>query len=157
MSIRPLLFIVLLLDSALLSAASLRISELKDIDLGDVPPTARGVRRQSSFCVSMDPPGPFQLIGVGMTGSGLFELTETSAGTSQAIPFRVFVSNRARSRGREMQAGIAVGGLRAQRPRRDGECRRARNFITVRIDPGALNRVPAGQYRGGLILTVAPE
>ena len=151
---RLALLIFLLFQLTSLRAATITINELSDIDLGTVSPTTDGIRVRSSFCVSMTPRGPFQIIGRGTQPGGRFALSDP-AGSPDEIEYSVFVTSRRRGLGRQLTPGVPVTGLRAARPRRNGRCRQT--FITIMVDSQFLSQAAAGQYSGGLTLTVAPE
>lgn len=152
-----LLFAVLLfLQSAALQAQS-AIEGLSDLDLGQVPPTSRALRAHTTFCVSLDPRGRYQITATGDAPGGQFALLGSGGAALVGLPYRVFVSDRGRRRGVELRPALPSSGLRPQVSRRDGSCRPPLARVTVRVDARALRRARPGRYRGTLSLTVAPE
>jgi hypothetical protein len=141
---------LLLVSAAMSNAATLSIVELEDVDFGTVPRNAGAISGDFRFCVSMDPKGPFQIIGVGDGTGGAFALLDTSGGSFE-IGYAVVV------RGHELGPGVPFTGLRAAPPGAGGECRPPRYRLTVTVDAADLSSAPAGRYRGRLQLTVAPE
>ena len=137
-------------------AATLIITDIEDIDLGEVLPTANGVREQMRFCVNATPAGPYQLTGVGSGPGGAFTLSNGSGPHGQ-IGYAVYVSDRGNQLRDQMTPNVPVGGLSARSPQANGNCMPPPVFLNVIIDSNDLARAPGGEYQGLLQLTVAPE
>lgn len=135
--------------------AELQIRDLGDIDFGEAPATIGTLRSNSSFCVAMQPRGRYSLIGFGDGAGGAFSLIESGNGT-HTLDYRVRVSDRGRRRGRPLDAGTPLYGLRASRFRNNGRCN-PRGTIEVIIDGNAIQSARPGRYSGTLMLTVVPE
>ena len=56
------------------SAATLQVSELEDLDMGDVPADMGPIRQSMQFCVAMEPRGRFNLIVRDLAGGPDFSL-----------------------------------------------------------------------------------
>jgi len=139
-----------------LHAAELTITQLEDVDLGEVAPTVRRIQQRTRFCVSSTPDGPFQLTALGSGSAGEFVLSG-GAGIPSEIEFSVYASSRGARRGRALVPGVARGGYMARSPRPDGSCRLPFTMMTIVIDPSTVQSVPGGRYWGTLQLTVGPE
>lgn len=137
-------------------AATLQITELSNVDLGEVPVGTDRLRQRMRFCVAMAPAGPFQITAFGAQHNGQFVLI-TGLGVDQGIGFDLFVSGRARGRGRQLTPGVPMSGLNARQPGRDGRCRPP--FVQMRlvVDPRDLRTAASGRYGSQIQLTVAPE
>ena len=137
-------------------AATLAITELEDIDFGDVPPTADLVRQRIRACVNMTPAGPYTITGFGAGAGGAFQLHQP--GTPSAnLEFSVYVGNRGRRARQQLAPGVPSDSLMARLPRPNGRCRPPFLNIAVLIDATDLRTAPGGTYQGRLELTVAPE
>lgn len=139
-----------------LHAAELKITQLEDIDLGEVAPTVSRIQQRTRFCVSSDPAAPFQLTALGIGTAGAFVLT-SGGGFAPEIEYDVYASGRGASRGRALVPGVARSGFMARPPRANGDCRPPFTMMTIVIDPSSVQSAPGGQYRGTLQLTVGPE
>jgi len=139
-----------------LHAAELTITQLEDVDLGEVAPTVRRIQQRTRFCVSSDPAGPFQLTALGSGAAGAFVLS-SGAGVASEIDYEVYASGRGASRGRALVPGVARSGFMARPPRPNGDCRPPLTMMTIVIDPSSVQSAPGGQYSGTLQLTVGPE
>jgi len=137
-------------------AATLQITELHDINLGEVPVGTDRLRQRMRFCVSMAPAGPFQITAFGTQHAGQFVLTN-GLGVEQGIGFELFVSRRARARGRPLIPGVPMSGLNARAPRRDGSCRPPLVQMRLVVDRQDLRTAASGRYSAQIQLTVAPE
>ncbi len=137
-------------------AATLIITDLEDIDLGEVLPTATRVRQQIRFCVNATPAGPYQLTGIGSGANGAFTLSNGSGPVGQ-IGYDVYVSDHGNRLDTQLAPNVPVGGLTARSPQADGRCMPPPVFLNVVIDTNDLSRAPGGVYQGLLQLTVAPE
>ena len=106
----------------------------------------------------MTPPGPYQITAYGTQANGAYTLLDAD-NVASPIRFDVFVSRGAnRRRGRQLQPGVPLRNLHAQRPRPDGDCRRFSQLtMQVRINPKDLAGAAVGKYRGVLQITVSPE
>jgi len=133
-----------------LHAAELTITQLEDVDLGEVAPTVRRIQQRTRFCVSSDPAGPFQLTALGSGAAGAFVLS-SGAGVASEIDYEVYASGRA------LVPGVARSGFMARPPRPNGDCRPPLTMMTIVIDPSSVQSAPGGQYSGTLQLTVGPE
>ncbi len=134
------------------TAATLTISELEDLDFGTTVPTGSRLRQQARFCVSMEPGGFYQIRAIGSGTGGAFTL---SAGDGELNEIRY----RVRVRNQRLRPGVIVSGFRARPPNPSsnggGGCIRQR--LTVIIPRGELQRAAGGNYQGTLAITVAPE
>ena len=158
---RQLILTLAMLVSGLLGmqpllAAELTITQLEDVDLGEVAPTVSRIQQRTRFCVSSDPAGPFQLTAIGIGTAGAFVLT-SGAGVGSEIEYQVYASGRGASLGRALVPGVARSGFMARPPRADGDCRPPFTMMTIMIDPSSVQGAPGGQYWGTLQLTVGPE
>lgn len=143
------------LSASSLSAATLQISELEDVEFGEVSTSATRVWQRMRFCVSMTPAGSYQLTAYGTSSVNSFALQDLDG---VAAPIRFELSVGAGRRGQLMSPGIPVRNLRAGRPRRDGSCRGVGQVrLQVRINEQDLAAAAVGRYQGQLQLTVAPE
>ncbi len=138
------------------TAATLQITELSDMDLGEVPAGTSRLRQRMRFCVAMTPAGPYQITANGTRENGRFVLTN-GAGTHRSVAFDLFISGRGQGRGRRLQPGIPRGGLSARPPRADGSCRRPFVQLRLQVDRAGLSSAASGHYSGQIQLTVAPE
>lgn len=152
-----LLLPFMLIGSAVLRAAELQIGSLEDIDFGRVPPTANRIRARASFCVALEPRGRYSITATGNGPGGRFLLQQSSASQLAGLAYSVRVTDRGRRRGRLLQPGIPLSGLRALAPRPDGSCRGPFGTISVSLRGLDLRAARPGLYRGTLSLTVAPE
>lgn len=152
---RGFLCVLATLTCQSVGAAEVQITQLADIDFGRVPPTVSEVRSAANFCVALEPQGRFNIIATGDGPGGSF-LLQQSGGVG-AISYTVTVSDRGRGRGRLVQAGVPLGGLRALSPRPNGACSQPFGTVTAMIDGRALRAARPGFYRGTLNLLVAPE
>ena len=138
------------------SAAQLQITQLEDIEWRSVPTNASGVGQEMSFCVSMDPAGPYQLSAAGTVSGRRFALLDDT-GELGRIRLRVRVAGPGQRRGRTLQPGRPVTALQARPPRPNGGCRGGLTTLSVTLNERDLRAAPSGAYRGRLVLTVAPE
>ena len=139
-----------------LHAAELTITQLEDVDLGEVAPTVGRIQQRTRFCVSSTPDGPFQLTALGSGSAGEFVLSG-GAGIPSEIEFSVYASPRGARLGSALVPGVARSGYMARAPRADGSCRPPFTMMTIVVDPSSIQRVPGGRYWGTLQLTVGPE
>lgn len=137
------------------AAATLSITQMQDIDFGEVPPTADQVEDQVSLCVNMDPSGPIRLTAIGSGSGGEFLLHQ--ADPRFGVGFEVWVSNRRNRPSHKLEPGVAATRLMARRPLPNGRCRRPFTYLTVIINTQDLRSAPGGNYGGRLEITVAPE
>ena len=149
-----LLALILLLVSTSANAV-IRIYGLEDINLGRWVIGAGSIRANANICVAIRPRGPYQITAYGQGPANAFVLSD--AGVD--LPIRIFFNDRQRPNGaQELTAGQALGGLRARRGsgiRRP--CNRPNANITVLVADSDLAQLPAGRYRGNLVLVVGPE
>lgn len=139
-----------------LPAATLSITELEDIDFGDVPPTADLARQRIRVCVNMTPAGPYNLTGIGAGAGGAFQLNQPG-NPSANLDYTVFVGTRGRRARQELEPGVPSDSLMARQPRPNGSCRPPYLNVVVLIDANDLRTAPGGAYQGRLEPTVAPE
>ena len=153
--LKCLLIASLLFCISVPASAVIRIYGLEDFNLGRWVLGAGSIRANANLCVAVRPRGPYQITVFGQGSGNSFVLTD--AGVN--LPFRVFYNDRQRPNGaREIRPGQALGGLRARRGsgiRRP--CSRPNANITVLIEESNLSQLPAGRYRGSLVLVVGPE
>ena len=147
-----------LLLSALFSnstlAATITITDLEDVDFGDLPPTSQRIAQRIRACVNSTPAGPYRLLAQGFTSDGSFHLLN---GANETLEYRVRASNRRNRLGRQLESGVAQGGFFSRRSSPRGRCRPPFLWITVLVRPEVLQQSPGGDYRGTLQITVAPE
>jgi hypothetical protein len=149
-------FVLVCIPNLHTRAATLIITDIEDIDFGEVLPTANRVREQMRFCVNATPAGPYQVIGVGSGAGGAFTLSNGSGPLGQ-IGYDVYVSDRGNRLANQLTPNVPLGGLTARSPRADGRCQPPPVFLNVVIDTNDLSTAPGGEYQGLLQLTVAPE
>ena len=147
-------FLLTILLAQTTHAATIIITDLEDVDFGDLPPTSSTIAQRIRACVNSTPAGPYRLLAQGFTTDGSFHLTN---GAGEALPYDVFASRRRNRLGRPLQAGIPRGGFSARSPNPNGRCRPPRVWITVVVQEEMLQQAPGGAYSGTLQITVAPE
>ena len=129
------------------------MTQVHDLYVGEVSATVPETRRRIEFCVAMDPSGMFQLIASG--SGGVFELTGIN---TSKIAYRLFVqSGPSGGPGHAVQPLVPIRGLRAIAPDPAGGCQSDPVRLLISISNEALEQAPAGNYRGHLEFTVAPE
>ncbi|MEM9620091.1 MAG: hypothetical protein AAF993_00485 [Pseudomonadota bacterium] len=153
---RLILAFICCLLSVPTNAATLQITELQDVNLGEVPLGTDRVRQRMRFCVAMNPGGPFQITAFGNQVDGRFVLSN-GLGLEQGISFDLYASSRARGRGRRLTPGFPLTGLNARPPRPNGECRPPFVQMRVIVDRNDLRTAGSGRYSAQIELTVAPE
>ena len=129
--------------TATAAEATLRISELTDVDFGEAAPTSGPLRQRTTFCVSMDPRGPFQIIAIGSGANSGFAITN-EAGSHNEIRYSV------RLRGQDLTPGVPFSGLRAgpRRLERD-PCARLASILGRGLGRwGARRGAPTARHRG---------
>ena len=141
--------------TAFTHAAQLQITELEDIDLGEVVPGAQNVRAQIRFCVVSDPTGPFQITAYGSGSGGTFEMTHPSS--DHTIDYDVFIQRSFGLFRRQLQPGIPNTVLFARPADASGRCRPPYLRLLIDVDENTLQRAPGGGYQSILQLTVGPE
>lgn len=149
------LLVLLLFTSARLFAAEISIVSLQDLDFGQVPPTVGTLRSRTAFCVALEPRGRYRIIASGDGAAGGFAL-QGASGVAQ-LAYRVFVTERGRGRGTEVQANVPLTGLRGKESGNNGRCRPPLGSIFVQIDAAELQQARPDRYRGVLSMTVVPE
>ncbi|MEM7400407.1 MAG: hypothetical protein AAF304_00495 [Pseudomonadota bacterium] len=153
--LKCLLIALLLFCISVSASAVIRIYGLQDFNLGRWVLGAGSIRANANLCVAVRPRGPYQITAYGQGSGNSFVLSD--AGVN--LPFRVFYNDRRRPNGaQELNPGQALGGLRARRGsgiRRP--CGRPNANITVLVAESNLSQLPAGRYRGSLVLVVGPE
>lgn len=135
-------------------AATIIITDLEDVDFGELPATASQVTERIRICVNSNPAGPYQLTGLGFTGSGAFELSNDA---QQTIPYSVYAGRQRNQLGDPLLAGVPRSGFTARQPRGNNDCTPPWLWITIVVSESALEQAASGRYRGTLQLTVAPE
>ena len=85
-------------------AAQMRISNLEDVDFGQVTGAANRIQQHLRICVSSSPAGPYQLVATGEGGGGAFTLSNGGAGVLEYA-----VSASARGRGGAQYGRIGRG------------------------------------------------
>lgn len=138
-----------------LMAATIIITDLEDVEFGELPPTAVRVQQRISFCVNSDPAGPFRVTALGSGPSVTDFAISNEAG--EVIPYSVYVARQRNRLGRALQPGVPSDPLQARRLGRDGRCRPPRVWLTVLIEDTDIQGAPGGRYAGTLQITVAPE
>ena len=136
-------------------AATLQITQLRDINFGNVPTDVNRVRERMRFCVSSTPAGPFQLTAFTDSAQGF--ILRNPGHPNANIGFRLFVGNNPNRRGRELKPGVPRSNLQARTPRPDGSCRPPYTHLTLVLNPQDIKSAASGNYRTQLRLTVAPE
>ena len=157
----PLLFLAYLANLPA-NAAEMIVTNLSDIEFGDVSTGITRAVQRMEFCVAMNPAGPYRLTANGASANGKFVLQNPQSGAFRGVEIELRArTGRGRgggrgARGRQLLPGVATPGFRA-RPLRRGQCRRPFTQITVTIDKASLASAPQGRYSGRLFLTVSPE
>ncbi|NKB99881.1 MAG: hypothetical protein GKR90_15475 [Pseudomonadales bacterium] len=136
-------------------AASLQITELEDVNFGNVVPDARNVRAQIRFCVVSDPAGPFQITAIGSGAGGRFEMNHPAL--PNVIDYDVYIQRIFGLFRRQLQPGIPNTVFYARPRLRNGRCAPPYIGLLVDINEDALSSAPGGDYASILQLTVAPE
>ncbi len=146
--------LLLLLFSAPIHA-DIRLFGLEDFNFGKWVLGAGSLSANRNVCVAVRPRGPYQVTAFGVGQANAFVLS--NAGNT--LPIKVLFNDRARPNGAiELVAGKPTGGLRGRRQGiNQAQCRRPRANISIQISESDLERVPAGNYNGTIILIVGPE
>ena len=147
------LLILLLISSPI--NADIRLYGLEDFNFGKWVLGAGSLSANANVCVAVRPRGPYQITAYGEGQSSAFVLINAG----NALPFRVLFNDRPRPNGAlELVAGKPTGGLRGKtRGMNQTQCRGPNANIGVQISESDLERAPAGNYRGTIILIVGPE
>ena len=92
--------------------ADIRIFGLIDFTLGQWTLGSGPIRQSSNICVSVRPPGPYQVTAYGSGVANAFTLSNGA----DFLPYRIFFNDRPRPNGAsELLPGQALGGLRGRR------------------------------------------
>ncbi|MGB5738651.1 MAG: hypothetical protein WBM54_04840 [Woeseia sp.] len=143
-----------LLAATVSLAADIRISDLRDVNFGSVPPTAGRLVSTMDFCVGLDKNGGYQVIARGTGPADAFTL---SNGVHN-IPYSLRYSDNPGRPGTLMRPGIPETGLNAKKRKKNGgDCNKPSASIEFAIESADLQAAGAGQYSGTLMLTVTPE
>jgi len=153
--LKCLLVVLLLILSTTSAYAVIRIYGLEDFNLGRWVLGAGSIRADASLCVAVVPRGPYQITAYGQGSGNSFVLSDVGVN----LPFRVFYNDRPRSNGaEELVPGQTLGGLRGRRVRGIRRaCSRPNANITVFVAESDLSQLPAGQYRGNVVIVAGPE
>ena len=136
-------------------AAQVQITELDDINLGEVVPGAQNVRARMRFCVASDPTGPLQITGYGSGPGGSFQLTQPTS--DHTIDYDVYLQRSFGLFRRQLQPGVPNTIFFARPPGRGGRCQPPFLTLLVDIDERTLEGAPGGGYQSILQLMVGPE
>ncbi|MFT7652878.1 MAG: hypothetical protein ACI9UU_001987 [Candidatus Azotimanducaceae bacterium] len=136
------------------SAATIIITDLEDVEFGDLPPTSALVTQRIRICVNSTPPGPYRLTALGLTTTGAFELVNEAP---QTITYVVHASTRRNGLGAPLVAGVPRTGFNSRQSNAGGRCLPPWLWITVMVTEQELQQAPGGRYWGTLQITVAPE
>jgi len=153
--LKCLLLALLLLSCSTSAYAVIRIYGLEDFNLGRWVIGAGSIRANANICVAVRPPGPYQITAYGQGPSNAFVLSDAGAN----LPYRIFFNDRPRpNRAQELVPGQAIGGLRGRRGRGiRRQCNRPTANISILISDSDLEQMPAGRYRGTIVIVVGPE
>lgn len=148
-----LLALLLLFSSS--AYAVIRIYGLEDFNLGRWVIGAGSIRANANICVAVRPRGPYQITAYGQGSSNAFVLSD--AGVS--LPYRIFFNDRPRPNGaQELVPGQTLRGLRGRRGQGIRRaCSRPTANISVLVSDSDLQQLPAGRYRGTIVIVVGPE
>lgn len=146
---------LLLLFSSTSVYAVIRIYGLEDFNLGRWVIGAGSIRSNANICVAVRPRGPYQITAYGQGPSNSFVLSDAG----KNLPIRILFNDRPRPNGaQELTPGQAISGLRGRRGQGIRRaCSRPTANLSIFVEESDLAQLPAGRYRGNIVIVVGPE
>ncbi len=153
--LKCLLLALLLLLCTTSASAVIRIYGLEDFNLGRWVIGAGSIRSNLNICVAVRPRGPYQITAYGQGPSNTFVLSD--AGVN--LPIRILFNDRPRPNGaEELLPGQTLSGLRGRRGQGIRRaCSRPTANLSIFVAESDLAQLPAGRYRGNVVIVVGPE